>query len=44
MENTTGDQPLRTVEEQITYNPEGKVTTTKTTTITQKEDGSNRLS
>ena len=44
MENNTGDKPLRTVEEQITYNPDGKVTTTKTTTITKKDDGSNRLS
>ena len=44
MENTSGEQPLRTVEEQISYNPDGKVTTTKTTTIHKKEDGSNRLS
>ena len=44
MENNTGDKPLKTVEEQITYNPDGKVTTTKTTTITKKDDGSNRLS
>ena len=44
MENTSGEQPLRTVEEQISYNPDGKVTTTKTTTIHKKDDGTNRLS
>ena len=42
MEN---NQPLKTVEEQITYTPEGeKVVTTTTKTITQKEDGSTRIS
>ena len=45
MENPKTGQPLRTVEEQITYNPEGeKVTTTTTKTVTQKDDGSTRIS
>ena len=45
MENNNNGQPLRTVDEQIRYDPDGqKVTTTTTKTITQKEDGSTRIS
>ena len=45
MENNNNGQPLRTVDEQIRYDPDGqKVTTTTTKTVTQKEDGSTRIS
>ena len=45
MDNNNIGQPLRTVDEQITYDPDGqKVTTITTKTVTQKEDGSTRIS
>ena len=37
-------QPLTTVDEQIQYNPDGKVTTTTTKTVTQGEDGTTHYS
>ena len=44
MDENTGDQPLTTVDEQIKYNPDGKVTTKTTKTVIQNDDGTTKYS
>ena len=40
----SGNKPLQTVEEKITYDPSGKTTTTTTTTVNQRDDGTAHIS